>query len=435
MNQLFSSIPYLAWLAPIALLWTQIKAFLQSAIRLVIVEAHVSGPAAQPVQLYLNQHARKAPTNVTKYSSAWLYIKALKGAGVVLFEGVRDLPIQWYWYRGTIVTLADKRGTDKERGVTVDNMVQLRYLRGTLDAVAMLSEAVEWYRTREESAIVTNKGPRFFVRRYIGKDRGSILEGGAPIKDSRNLLGQADEDWRVAQPINRKQSDIGYSDRLFFHVFNDNAQSVLDDAIRWLKSKEWYQEKGLLWRRGSLLFGPPGSGKSSLIRKIGQALDLPVLSFELSTMTDSQFIAYWDEARRENPCLIVMEDIDTVFHKRAPANANIKLSFECVLNCISGVEPAEGVYLFITTNKLEELDEALGIPNDKGVSTRPGRLDTCFHMGEISIEEKRQIANHFLSEHPFIVAHLIEVSNGCTAAQFSDMCSQKALELHWRKVS
>ncbi len=439
MNQFFTSIPYLAWLAPLVLMWQQVKSFLQSLIRLVIVETHVSGPASQPVQLYLNQHAKKAPTNVTKYSSTWLYIKLLKGSGIVLFEGVRDLPIQWYWYRGTIVTLTDKRGTDKERGVTIDNMVQLRYLRGTLDAVKMLGEAVEWYRTRDETAInTTSKTPRFFVRRYIGRGGGQDVTPGSvqsmkadAAREAR--LGQGDEDHRLAKLINYQQTDIGYADRLFFHVFNDNAKGILSDVTRWLKSREWYQEKGLLWRRGSLLFGPPGSGKSSLIRKVGQALDLPVLSFELSTMTDSQFIAYWDEARRHEPCIIVMEDIDTVFHKRAPANENIKLSFECVLNCISGVEPAEGVYLFITTNKLEELDEALGVPNSKGVSTRPGRLDTCFHMGEITLEEKRQIATHFLDAQPEIGARLIEESNGCTAAQFSDMCSQKALELHWTK--
>lgn len=434
MPTLFTSIPYLAFLVPIFMAWGQIRGFLVSAFRLVIVETHVQGPAAQPVMLFLNQYAKKAPTNVTKYSSVWLHIRKLKTSAILLFEGVRELPIQWYWYKGTLVTLHDKRGTDKETGVMKDSLVQLRYLRGTLNAEALLTEAAEWYRTRNDKAEIENKSSRFFVRRYVGRNESRMI-GDSLMKtaDSGRPIGQADEDWRIARYINYDTSEVGYSGRLFFHVFNANARKILNDVTRWFKSRDWYQDKGLLWRRGSLLFGQPGSGKSSLIRKIGQSLDMPVLSFELSTMTDPQMISFWESARTESPCIIVMEDIDTVFHKREPANANIKLSFECLLNCISGVEPAEGVYLFITTNKLEQLDEALGVPNSKGVSTRPGRLDTCFHMGDITEVEKRAIVEHFLDDHLAEGVRLIEKSNGCTAAQFSDMCSQRALELHWNQ--
>lgn len=443
MPPILTSIPYLAFLVPVFMAWGQIKGFLISVFRLVIVETHVQGPAAQPIMLYLNQHAKKAPTNVTKYSSIWSHIRRFKKEAIVLFEGVRDLPVQWYWYKRTIVTLHDKRGTDKETGVTRDALVHLRYLRGTLDTEKLLSDAVEWFRTRNDNANALDayKSSRFYVRRYVGTNTANDIPSNSYANrtaenevKARASISSGDEDYRLSRFINYETADVGYSGRLFFHVFNSNAKRILADVTRWFKSREWYQDKGLLWRRGSLLFGPPGSGKSSLIRKVGQALDLPVLSFELSTMTDPKFISLWDEARRESPCIIVMEDIDTVFHKREPANVNIKLSFECLLNCISGVEPAEGVYLFITTNKLEQLDEALGVPNGKGVSTRPGRLDTCFHMGDITLEEKLQIASHFLGTSDE-GARLITESNGCTAAQFSDMCSQRALDLHWNSNS
>ncbi len=438
MQQLLAAIPGFAFLLPIVMMWGQIKSFIQNSIRLVIVETQVSGVASNALLQYLRLHGKRLPSNVTKYASSWVFAQSRKGMGILLFEGSRDLPTQWYWWKGNAFTVTEKRGQDKERGITVDNLTILRYLRGTIDAEVLLREAVSWYENREKERTEIIKSPRFYVRRFIGRGQEKNPGGGyqaAPTLGG-NMMGStpsAEEDWKFSRLLNYDIKDLGYSGKLFFHVFNENAQRVFDDVSRWMKSKEWYEQKGLLFRRGALLHGQPGSGKSSLIRKIGQTVDLPVFSFELSTMTDQQLIAFWEEARCSSPCIVVMEDIDTVFKGREPANDNIKVSFECLLNCVSGVEPAEGIYLFVTTNRLECLDDALGIPNSKGISTRPGRLDTCFDMGEITLAEKTQIADHFLKEHPVEAAILIEKSNGCTAAQFSDMCAQKALELHWSK--
>lgn len=420
---------------PIVMLWGQIKSFGQSLIRLVLVETQVSGVASVALLQYLRLHGNRLPSNVLKYASSWVFSQSRKGMGIILFEGSRDLPTQWYWFKKSIFTATEKRGQDKERGISVDNLTVLRYLRGTVNVEAILKEAITWYENRDKVSQEAVKLPRFYVKRFIGLGANmAYASTETPQKANRDtIVGSADEDWKFARLLNYSLSDLGYSGKLFFHVFNENAQKVYNDVARWIKSQDWYETKGLLHRRGALLHGQPGSGKSSLIRKIGQSLDLPVFSFELSTMTDQQLINFWDEAKRSGPCIIVMEDIDTVFKGREPANPNIKVSFECLLNCISGVEPGEGVYLFVTTNRLEYLDSALGIPNSKGVSTRPGRIDTCFHMGEITIEEKKQIVAHFLADYPTDGERLIEESNGCTAAQFSDMCSQKALELHWKE--
>lgn len=440
LSSLVPGLPFLAILAPIILFWQQAKDMLVKLVRLFIVEAQVHRAASEAILYYLHEHGKRVPTNILKYSSRYEFIKKAGREKMLAYQAVRDLTNQWYWYEGNLITVSDKRGRDKESGITFDRAITIHYLRGTVDIEGLIRKAIEWYEAKD-SVDKVRESPRFYVTRYVGTsvdNEGSNAPSGHASKnthDGGSSIDAATEDWKYSRILNYSVSDIGYSKRDFFHVFNSNATKIKADVEYWLKGKDWYESKGLLWRRGALLHGMPGSGKSSLIRKMGQSLDLPVFSFELSTMSDRDFIGFWRETKYRQPCIAVMEDIDTVFNKRSPANPNIKLSFECLLNCISGVEPAEGIYLFVTTNKLEYLDEALGIPNDNGVSTRPGRLDTCFHMGEITIDEKRQIVAHFLSNHLDIGDQLIESSNGCTAAQFSDLCAQRALSLYWSKVN
>ncbi len=439
LSSLIPSLPFLALLAPIALFWSQAKEMMIRVTRLFVVEAQVHRSASEAVLYYLREYGKRLPTNIIKYSSRYEYIKREGREKLMAYEAVRDLRSQWYWLGGNLIMASDKHGLDKEAGIMVDRAVTLRYMRGTVDIERLICDAIKWYEGRDAVGGVRTM-PRFSVTRYVGissstkSDSPSYAKGNQSLNQDESNHGgynQALDDWKYSRLLNYSLDEVGYAKRDFFHVFNENARTIQQDVTHWLGAHTWYESKGLLWRRGALLYGPPGSGKSSLIRKVGQSLDLPIVSFELSTMDDQQFIKYWQEIKQRQPCIVVMEDIDTVFNKRAPANANIHLSFECLLNCISGVEPAEGIYLFVTTNRLDQLDEALGIPNERGVSTRPGRLDTCFHMGDISLDEKREIVNHFLSGRPDIGAQLIESSNGCTAAQFSDLCAQKALELYW----
>lgn len=425
------SLSFLAILTPIVLFWGQAKEMMLKVVRVFIVEAQVHAAASEAILYYLREHGKRLPTNIIKYSSRYEYIKRMSTHRLLAFEAVRDLKNQWYWLAGNLIGVSDKRGMDKETSVHYDRAITLRYLRGTIDMEDLICKAIVWYESRD-AVDAQRESPRFYVARFVGTTSETPSGRTAPeTAKGSQATPEGTEDWKYSRLLNYSLSDIGYAKRDFFYVFNENARRIRDDVSQWLKGRDWYERKGLLFRRGSLLYGAAGSGKSSLIRKIGQSLDLPVFSFELATMNDQQFITFWQDVRYRQPCIVVMEDIDTVFNKRAPANVNIKLSFECLLNCISGVEPAEGIYLFVTTNRLECLDEALGIPNERGVSTRPGRLDTCFHMGDITVDEKREIVNHFLSDHLDIGARLIESSNGCTAAQFSDLCSQKALELYW----
>ena len=107
------------------------------------------------------------------------------------------------------------------------------------------------------------------------------------------------------------------------------------------------------------------------------------------------------------------------------------LTFDCLLNCISGIKQSDGVILIITTNHIEHIDPALGIPNEHGISSRPGRIDKVIHLGLMEKEQRLQLANHILSDFPELVDNIVSEGEGETAAQFQHRCAGIALAKFW----
>ncbi|KAG1881072.1 P-loop containing nucleoside triphosphate hydrolase protein [Suillus subluteus] len=163
---------------------------------------------------------------------------------------------------------------------------------------------------------------------------------------------------------------------------------VVEDAQDFLASKGWYAERGIPFRRGYLLYGAPGSGKTSLIHSIAGELELDVfiISLSRSGLDDtglSELISDLPER-----CIALMEDIDAALHNslsredaptppsqtaelipsspRTPTHTTSRVSLSGLLNALDGIGAQEGRILFATTNKYSSLDPAL---------CRPGRMD------------------------------------------------------------
>ncbi len=77
---------------------------------------------------------------------------------------------------------------------------------------------------------------------------------------------------------------------------------------------------------------------------------------------------------KEVPCVAMFEDIDAVFHGRrnVAVASGPSLTFDCLLNCLDGVQRANGLLTFMTTNHLELVDPAIGQPGEIG--SRPDGL-------------------------------------------------------------
>lgn len=209
--------------------------------------------------------------------------------------------------------------------------------------------------------------------------------------------------------------------RPFSTVVLDEAvkQKVIADMKDYLHpfTRRWYSNRGIPYRRGYLLHGPPGTGKSSLSFAIAGyfRLKIYIVSLNSGTMNEETLSALFTGLPKQ--CVVLLEDIDTagLTHTRddedeeseteenldpksplskatkkseaiAKKNGNKeqsgKISLSALLNVIDGIASQEGRILIMTTNHIEKLDEAL---------IRPGRVDMTIHFHLASTENMQQI--------------------------------------------
>lgn len=155
-------------------------------------------------------------------------------------------------------------------------------------------------------------------------------------------------------------------------------ERVLGDVKDFLGSAKWYYDRGIPYRRGYLLHGPPGGGKSSFIQSLAGELDYNIAMLNLSErgLTDDRLSYLLTIIPRRT--LVLLEDADAAFSNRrtqtdADGYQGANVTFSGLLNALDGVASAEERVLFLTTNHVERLDAAL---------VRPGRVDMTVRVGD-----------------------------------------------------
>ncbi|TRY63981.1 hypothetical protein TCAL_00319 [Tigriopus californicus] len=171
------------------------------------------------------------------------------------------------------------------------------------------------------------------------------------------------------------------------------SRDLVQDVREFLDSSDWYRQRGIPYRRGYLLHGPPGCGKSSFISALAGELEFSIAVLNLSDRSMSDDRLNYRLADAPTNSIILLEDIDAAFVNRetnpqleAAYQGLNRVTFSGLLNAIDGVTSSEGRVIFMTTNYLDRLDPAL---------IRPGRVDLKQYIGHCSESQLLEMFDRF----------------------------------------
>jgi hypothetical protein len=246
-------------------------------------------------------------------------------------------------------------GPGKEPKQSVENSWLNVLWRGQLLDVVLVTYTQRCYPSRHHWIVADSKelAEAFFaeVCEWSSEVRGEVLV----FQD-----GEWTKNNELFHAIKTASFDnLVLHDRLKQEIQNDFAQFFL--------SREIYERYRVPWKRGVLFIGPPGNGKTHTVKALVNQLGRPCLyvkGFKSEYATDQQNMRLvFDRARMTTPCLVVLEDLDSMIDDKSRA---------FFLNELDGFETNAGVVVLATTNHPDRLDPAL--------LNRPSRFDRKYYF-------------------------------------------------------
>lgn len=206
---------------------------------------------------------------------------------------------------------------------------------------------------------------------------------------------------------------VQYSDTKGYYFLKKNIN--LDDLIvlpdsrseHVLKSIDhfWTREKnfrkhGFLWKRGMMLWGPPGSGKTSTLQQLSKMI-VDKGGFSVYVNGDPEFVAHGLAIMRkiepDRPIIVMIEDIDAIINRHGEAS---------LLALLDGELQIDNVVFIATTNYPEELD--------KRFMNRPSRFDEIIYIGMPNVKAREVF---LVAKNPRLKAFPTELSEWVEATK------------------
>ena len=191
--------------------------------------------------------------------------------------------------------------------------------------------------------------------------------GGAGMGNAMSF-GKSNAKVYVASETGIKFSDV---------AGEDEAKEALQEIVDFLHSPQKYQEIGAKMPKGALLVGPPGTGKTLLAKAVAGEANVPFFSISGSEFVE-MFVGMgaakvrdlFKQANEKAPCIVFIDEIDTIGKKRdtqgMTGNDEREQTLNQLLTEMDGFDGSKGVVILAATNRPETLDPAL---------LRPGRFD------------------------------------------------------------
>lgn len=204
-------------------------------------------------------------------------------------------------------------------------------------------------------------------------------------------------------------------------IFIEQAKKdlITNSLNKFIQNEQWYLDNGIPYQLGVLLYGAPGTGKTSLIKAISGYLNYPIYYLSPQKLSKIEFAM----SALPDKCVVVIEDIDSnlLTHSRNSGSNSthedkldeefMRIGLSEVLNSLDGMFSAHGRILIATTNHIENLDPAL---------IRPGRIDIKIEIGYVNNVILKSFINKFFPEN-HIEFDTLNVRPNVTVAMLQNM--------------
>ena len=167
-------------------------------------------------------------------------------------------------------------------------------------------------------------------------------------------------------------------------IFPEKAE-IFGYLDAWLESETYFTACGINHKIGILLYGEPGTGKTTFAKVLATKYDLALIKFNLKDI--SKLISkscFWEKLENS---VVVLEDIDVLVSKRDDSvTSEDKENFQALLQLLDGINSCKKTIFLATTNYIENLDSAL---------IRDGRFDIKVEMKNFNKAEATEMCNKF----------------------------------------
>jgi len=281
-------------------------------------------------------------------------------------------------------------------------------------------EAVVFFESSsgKKLCIEISQGPRggFYYTFHTTEKNDKTFHELRKYADEKNLYkGQKiDCDCRFLRLDNISWDDV---------ILSDGVDRVIKSNVNDLFAlRDKLKKFELSVKRGVILHGPPGTGKTKIVKCLAKDADYSVLYALPSDFSPNSggIKRICSMAKDLAPCLLIIEDIDWIAQSRSKGNGAFVIE---LMNYLDGIESFGDIITLGTTNCLEELEDA--------VKNRPGRFDRIIHIGNPTKESRKKMIQRFTMK--FTIDKLVNIDKladsleELTGAHIFDLCNTAAM--------
>ena len=213
----------------------------------------------------------------------------------------------------------------------------------------------------------------------------------------------------------------------------DEAKELLTEIVDFLHNPQKYTEIGAVCPKGALLVGPPGTGKTLLAKAVAGAANVPFFSISGSEFVEmfvgmgaSKVRDLFKQANEKAPCIVFIDEIDTIGKKRDNAgyggNDEREQTLNQLLTEMDGFDASKGVVILAATNRPDSLDPAL---------LRPGRFDRRIPVELPDLKGREEIlkvhAKKVRLGDDIDFNAIARAASGASGAELANMVNEAAL--------